>query len=79
MVTRVLPDSPAARAGLARGDIILGVEGEAVGRQSDFYQKLWATGEAGTPVMLHVLHKRTVRQLTVKSMDRMAFLRPWLI
>jgi hypothetical protein len=26
-----------------------------------------------------VLHKRTVRQLTVKSMDRMAFLRPWLI
>jgi len=79
VVTRVLPDSPAARAGLARGDIILGVEGEAVGRQSDFYQKLWATGEAGTPVMLHVLHKRTVRQLTVKSMDRMAFLRPWLI
>jgi len=24
-----------------------------------------------------VLHKRTVRQLTVHSMDRMEFLRPW--
>jgi S1-C subfamily serine protease len=77
VVTRVLPESPAAKAGLARGDIILGVEGEAVGRQSEFYQRLWATGEAGAPVVLHVLHKRTVRQLTVTSMDRMAFLRPW--
>ena len=79
VVTRVLPESPAARAGLARGDIILGVEGEAVGHQSEFYQRLWATGEAGAPVMLHVLHKRTVRQLTIRSMDRMAFLRPWPI
>jgi len=26
-----------------------------------------------------VLHKKTVRQLTVRSMDRMAFLRPWRI
>jgi len=79
VVTRVLPESPAAKAGLSRGDIILGVEGEAVGRQSEFYQRLWATGEAGIPVVLHVLHKRTVRQLTVQSMDRMAFLRPWAI
>jgi hypothetical protein len=28
-------------------------------------------------VVLHVLHKRTVKQLTVRSMDRMQFLRPW--
>lgn len=77
VVTRVLPESPAALAGLARGDIILGVGGEAVGRQSEFYQQLWSTGEAGSPVVLHVLHKRTVKQLTVRSMDRMAFLRPW--
>jgi len=77
VVTRVLPESPAAVAGLARGDIILGVGGEAVGRQSEFYQRLWSSGDAGTSVVLHVLHQRTVRQLTVMSMDRMAFLRPW--
>ena len=77
VVTRVLPQSPAEQAGLARGDIILGVGGQAVGRQSEFYQRLWASGDAGTPVVLHVLHKKTVRQLTVQSMDRMAFLRPW--
>ena len=77
VVTRVLPQSPAEQAGLARGDVILGVGGQAVGRQSEFYQRLWASGEAGTSVVLHVLHKKTVRQLTVRSMDRMAFLRPW--
>jgi hypothetical protein len=38
---------------------------------------LWASGEAGSTVVLHVLHKKTVRQLSVQSMDRMAFLRPW--
>ena len=77
VVTRVLPQSPADQAGLARGDIILGVGGQAVGRQSEFYQRLWGSGDAGAPVVLHVLHKKTVRQLTVRSMDRMAFLRPW--
>jgi S1-C subfamily serine protease len=79
VVTRVLPQSPAEQAGLARGDIILGVGGQAVGRQSEFYQRLWSSGDAGTPVVLHVLHKKAVRQLTVRSMDRMAFLRPWRI
>ena len=61
VVTRVLPDSPAAKAGLKRGDIILGVGGEAIGRQSEFYTRLWelrrgriaghaarAPGQAGT-------------------------------
>jgi S1-C subfamily serine protease len=77
VVTRVLPQSPAEQAGLARGDVILGVGGQAVGRQSEFYQRLWASGDAGASVVLHVLHKKSVRQLTVRSMDRMAFLRPW--
>jgi S1-C subfamily serine protease len=77
VVTRVLSQSPAEQAGLARGDIILGVGGQAVGRQSEFYQRLWSSGDAGTSVVLHVLHKKSVRQLTVRSMDRMAFLRPW--
>lgn len=79
VVTRVLPQSPAEQAGLARGDIILGVGGQAVGHQSEFYQRLWASGDAGAPVVLHVLHKKMVRQLTVRSMDRMEFLRPWAI
>lgn len=77
VVTRVLPDSPAARAGLTRGDVILGVGGQAVGHQSDFYRRLWDSGDAGASVVLHVLQKKMVRQLTVRSADRMDYLRPW--
>src|SRR3972149_3760749 len=49
----------------------LGVGGDPVGHQSEFYQRLWSSGDAGSSVVLHVLHKRSVRQLTVQSMDRM--------
>ena len=79
VVTRVLPESPADKAGLRRGDIILGVGGQAIGRQSEFYQKLWASGEAGAAVVLHVLQKKMVRQFTVHSADRMEYLQPWRI
>lgn len=77
VVTRVLPGSPAAKAGLSRGDVILGVAGQAIGQQSDFYQRLWASGDAGASVLLHVLQKKMVRQLVVHSADRMEYLRPW--
>ena len=40
-VSRTLPDSPAERAGLQRGDVILGVAWQSIGGQSDFYRKLW--------------------------------------
>ncbi|MCC7484302.1 MAG: serine protease [Burkholderiales bacterium] len=79
VVTRVLPDSPAARAGLKRGDIILGLGGEAIGRQSEFYQRLWGSGEAGSSISLHVLQEKLVRKLNVRTGDRMEYLRPWRI
>jgi serine protease Do len=77
VVTRVLPESPAAKAGLKRGDIILGVDGQAIGRQSEFYQRLWGSGQAGSPVTLHVLQNKLVKKLNVHSADRMDYLRPW--
>jgi serine protease Do len=78
-VSRTLPDSPAARAGLARGDVILGVAGQTVGGQSDFYHKLWSAGEAGCDVTLHILHERAVKQVVVRTADRMDYLRPWRV
>ena len=78
-VSRTLPDSPADRAGLKRGDVILGIAGESVGGQSDFYRKLWASGEAGCDVTLHVLHDKAVRQVVVRTADRMDYLRPWRV
>lgn len=77
VVTRVLPDAPAHKAGLRRGDVILGVGGQSIGGQSEFYRRLWASGDAGSDVMLHVLRDRLVQRLVVRSADRMAYLRPW--
>lgn len=78
-VSRTLPDSPAERAGLQRGDVILGVAGQSIGGQSDFYRKLWSSGEAGCDVALHVLHEKAVKQVVVRSADRMDYLRPWRV
>jgi serine protease Do len=78
-VSRTLPDSPAERAGLKRGDVILGVGGQSIGGQSDFYRKLWSAGEAGCDVALHVLHEKAVKQVIVRTADRMDYLRPWRV
>ena len=48
----VQPDSPASRAGLRKGDVILKVEGEAVAGQADLYKKLWAAGEKAPEIAL---------------------------
>ena len=76
MVTRVSPESPAEEAGLANGDIIVGVRGEQVQGHADFYRKLWASGDAGAEVMLDVLKGTEVKKLGVKSIDRNSYLRP---
>ena len=75
IVTRVSPESPAAAAGLNAGDIIVGVRGEKLQGQADFYRKVWATGDAGAEVLLDVLQENEIRQLPVKSIDRNSYLR----
>jgi len=79
VVTHVLPDSPAARAGMRRGDVILGVGGESIGDQREFYQRVWASGAAGTDISLHVLQNKKVKHLIVHSADRLDYLRPWTV
>jgi S1-C subfamily serine protease len=75
VVTRVLPDTPAASAGMRRGDVILGVGGQSIGGQGEFYQRLWESGPAGEDVVLHILRSKTVQQVKVRSVDRLAYLR----
>lgn len=75
VVTRVLPGTPAADAGMRRGDVILGVAGQSIGGQGEFYQRLWASGPAGEDVVLHILRSKTVQQVRVRSVDRLAYLR----
>jgi len=74
-VSRVTPDSPAAKAGLERGDIILGVNGEAPKSLADFYRKIWAVGAAGIIVPLDVLHDSEKRRFDIKSINRLDHLK----
>ena len=75
-VADVTPQGPAARAGLRRGDLVVALGGVAVGGQSDFYRKLWASGPAGVEVPLRVLRDGASVDLAVKSIDRASFIRP---
>ena len=77
MVTRVLPDSPADQSGLKRGDIILGIGGDSIGSQSEFYESLWSSGGAGHDVTLHMVRDKVVKHLIVQTSDRLSYLRPW--
>lgn len=75
MVTRVAPNGPADRAGVETGDIIVGVDADKVATQIDFYRRVWATGSAGAVISLRLLKGGDIRDVPVKSMDRMDFLR----
>lgn len=74
-VSRVSPDGPAARAGLQRGDILIGVGGAEVSSLADFYRKVWAKGEAGVEIQLKVLQGTQIRDLGVHTIDRADYLR----
>ena len=75
-VTKVSPDGPADRAGLAVGDIILGVGSDPVRTQDEFYEHVWATRHAGDEVPLKVLKGIDVKDIAVRSMDHLAYYRP---
>jgi S1-C subfamily serine protease len=71
LVGRVAPGSPAEQAGLKRGDIIAGVNGEKTRTLSELYRKMWALGAAGVTVPLDVLSDREPRRVDVNSVNRL--------
>ena len=72
-VMQVNEESPAQKAGIVAGDIILSVNGEPVGSLDTFYDKLWKRGPAGSMVTLTVLHGTSMKEVTVRSIDRRDF------
>jgi S1-C subfamily serine protease len=75
IVLRTSPDGPAEKAGLKTGDVILTVDKTAVKGLGDFFRKVWALGPAGVDVPIGVLQGIEVRQVTVKSANRLEYLR----
>lgn len=62
LIAEVMPDSPAAQAGLEAGDIVLSYEGEAINRSSDLPPKVGRTpvGEEAEMIILRQGEKRTI-------------------
>lgn len=75
IVTRVSPEGPAEDAAIRSGDVIVGVRGDTIKGQADFYGKLWNAGEAGTEIALDVLRGGRVEKIVVRSIDRDRYFR----
>ena len=79
VVTGLVTGGPAARAGIAEGDLVTAIAGEEIEDLGDLWRKLWAAGDAGVAVKLTV--SRAGRQVArlCQTADRSSFLkRPML-
>ncbi len=74
-VSRVSPDGPADKAGLKSGDILVGVGNDEVSSLADFYRKVWALGAAGVEVPLRVLQGVELKEVKLRSIDRVEYFR----
>jgi len=75
IITRVSPEGPADDAGLKAGDVIVGIGGQPIKGQADFYTRLWKSGEAGAEIAVEVLKGNRVQTHKIKSIDRNRYLR----
>ena len=74
-VVQVNEESPAAKAGIEAGDIILQVQGRPVTSLENFYTTLWTQASPGAAVKLTLLHGVSVKEVTVETIDRKDFMR----
>jgi serine protease DegQ len=75
LVTKVAPGAPAEKAGVKKGDVIVGVNGETPKDLPDFYRKVWSLGHAGVDVPLDLLRDQQRRSLKVHSVSRLDHLK----
>ena len=75
VVARLSPNSPASRAGVKVGDLVLGVGATRVQGLAEFFRAVWRLGNAGVEVPLTLSRGGDVLHITVKSADRNDFLR----
>jgi len=74
-VMQVSEESPAAKAGIKSGDIILSVDGEPVETLATLYGVMWKSGPPGVDVRLTVLQGPAVHEIVVRSIDHQDFMR----
>jgi len=74
VVSGLVPDGPAARAGVQKGDVIVAVNFAEVATRGEVYQRLWKLS-AGAVVRLGVFRETQRLVIDVTSMDRAEFYR----
>ena len=74
-ISKVQDDSPAERAGLRQGDILLSVGTSRVTKLEEFYSSLWQDRQPGDEISLTVLQGTEVRKIIVQSIDRAKYVR----
>lgn len=76
LITSVVPDRPAARAGLEQWDVIIGIEGAAHAGPRDFRRSILETAP-GDALALDVLRRGEVRTIEVTPEPRNARRQGW--
>ena len=74
VITGVVDGSPADRAGITRGDLVLSLDGEPVSTLRELYSALWRRGP-GQVVGLQVLRDSAIRVVEITAGDRDEFYR----
>jgi len=72
VLTGVVPGGPADKAGLARSDLILSVDGTPVSSLRELYRAIWKK-TPGEPLSLQVLRESAIRVVEVVAGDRYEF------
>ena len=75
VVGRVAANGPAERAGVRRGDVVLGVGAQRVQGLAELFRAVRQLGPAGVEVPLMLARGGEVLRITVKSADRDDFLK----
>jgi len=74
VVSNVMENGPADRAGITPGDIIREVEGESVETLSEMYARMWAAGDPGDDIVFGITRGARVMEIVIRSADRHDFL-----
>ena len=70
-VDSVSNDSPAARAGVRAGDLIVAVDAASVGSMAGYFRAVWRDRAAGDTVTVRVLTPEgALQDIEIQSMDR---------